>query len=216
MPSCFPVKNAHDQMTTHADEFQALSDTLYHWSVFDPAIKCEIGCAALKVASGWAVIDPVPLAETAWKELLALAPLRAILLTNGNHVRDTVALRLQHQVPVVTAPDTRRDITELRPDVTLLPNEWLYGITPIAIPGATPGETAFYSKTGVMILGDAVINTSPEAGLEFLPDKYCANAEQNRASLRKLLNFDFHTLTLAHGAPVTTRAKEKLSALLNP
>jgi glyoxylase-like metal-dependent hydrolase (beta-lactamase superfamily II) len=158
----------------------------------------------------------VPLAETAWKELLALAPLRAILLTNGNHVRDTVALRLQHQVPVVTAPDTRRDITELRPDVTLLPNEWLYGITPIAIPGATPGETAFYSKTGVMILGDAVINTSPEAGLEFLPDKYCANAEQNRASLRKLLNFDFHTLTLAHGAPVTTRAKEKLSALLNP
>jgi glyoxylase-like metal-dependent hydrolase (beta-lactamase superfamily II) len=207
-------------MTTHADEFQALSDTLYHWSVYDPAVKCEIGCAALKVASGWVVVDPVPLAETAWKELLALAPLRAILLTNGNHVRDTLALRLQHHVPVVTAADTRRDITELHPDVTLLPNELLYGITPIAIPGATPGETAFYSQTGVMVLGDAVINTSPEsgagpaAGLEFLPDKYCANAEQNRASLRKLLDFDFHTLTFAHGAPVTARAKEKLSALL--
>jgi glyoxylase-like metal-dependent hydrolase (beta-lactamase superfamily II) len=208
-------------MTTHADEFQALSDTLYHWSVYDPAVKCEIGCAALKFASGWVVIDPVPLAEAAWKELLALASLRAILLTNGNHVRDTVSLRQQHQVPVVTAPDTRRDITELRPDVTLLPGELLYGITPIAIPGATPGETAFYSKTGVMILGDAVINTSPEAGagpaagLEFLPDKYCADAEQNRASLRKLLAFDFHTLTMAHGAPVTTHAKEKLSALLD-
>src|SRR5476651_1297289 len=202
-------------MTTHADEFQALSDTLYHWSVYEPSVKCEIGCTALKLPSGWVVVDPVPLAETAWRELLALASLRAILLTNGNHVRDTVALRLQHQVPVVTAPDTRRDITELRPDVTLLPNELLYGITPIAIPGATPGETAFYSKTGVMVLGDAVINTSAEAGLELLPDKYCANAEQNRASLRKLLNFDFHTLTLAHGAPVTTRAKEKLSALLN-
>ena len=72
-----------------------------------------------------------------------------------------------------------------------------------------------------MVLGDAVINTSaesgagPAAGLEFLPDKYCADAEQNRASLRKLLDFDFHTLTFAHGAPVTARAKEKLSALLN-
>ena len=96
------------------------------------------------------MVDPVPLADAAWKELLGLAPLRAILLTNGNHVRDTVALRdKRHQVPVVTAPDTRRDITELRPDVTLLPNELLYGITAIAIPGATPGETAFYSKTGV-------------------------------------------------------------------
>jgi glyoxylase-like metal-dependent hydrolase (beta-lactamase superfamily II) len=137
------------------------------------------------------------------------------LLTNGNHVRDTLALRAQHKVPVVTAADTRRDIAELRPDVTLLPRELLYGITAIAIPGATPGETAFYSKTGVMVLGDAVINTSTERGLEFLPDKYCADAEQNRASLRKLLDFDFHTLTFAHGAPVTTRAKEKLSALLN-
>ncbi len=151
-----------------------------------------------------------------WKELLTLAPLRAILLTNGNHVRDTLALRQQFKVPVVTAADTRRDITELRPDVTLLPGELLYGITAIAIPGATPGETAFYSKTGVMVLGDAVINTSPEVGLELLPDKYCTNAEQNRASLRKLLDYDFHTLTLAHGAPVMTRAKEKLSALLNP
>ena len=202
-------------MPTHAEEFQALSETLYHWSVYDPAVKCEIGCTALKVPSGWVVIDPVPLAEAAWKELLAQAPLRAILLTSGNHVRDAVVLRQKHQVPVVTAPDTRRDITELRPDVTLLPNELLYGITSIAIPGATSGETAFYSQTGVMILGDAVINTSTEAGLEFLPDKYCVDAEQNRASLRKLLTFDFHTLTLAHGAPVTTRAKEKLSALLN-
>lgn len=202
-------------MITHADEFQALSDTLYHWSVYEPSVKCEIGCAALKLASGWVVVDPVPLAATAWKELLALAPLRAILLTNGNHVRDTLALRDQHHVPVVTAADTRRDITELRPDVTLLPGELLYGIASIAIPGATPGETAFYSKTGVMILGDAVINTSIEKGLEFLPDKYCADAEQNRASLRKLLDYDFHTLTFAHGAPVTTHAKEKLSALLN-
>jgi glyoxylase-like metal-dependent hydrolase (beta-lactamase superfamily II) len=202
-------------MTMHADEFQALSDTLYHWSVYDPAVKCEIGCAALKLPSGWVVVDPVPLAETAWKELLALAPLRAILLTNGNHVRDTVALRAQHKAPIVTAPDTRRDIAELRPDITLLPGELLYGITAIAIPGATPGETAFYSQTGVMILGDAVINASTERGLELLPDKYCADAEQNRASLRKLLDFDFHTLTFAHGAPVTTRAKEKLTALLN-
>jgi glyoxylase-like metal-dependent hydrolase (beta-lactamase superfamily II) len=202
-------------MTTHADEFQALSDTLYHWSVYDPACKCEIGCTALKLPSGWVVVDPVPLAEPAWEELLALAPLRAILLTNGNHVRDTVALCVQHHVPVVTAADTRRDIVELRPDVTLLPGEMLYGITAIAIPGATPGETAFYSKTGVMILGDAIINTSPAAGLEFLPDKYCTNAEQNRASLRQLLDFDFHTLTLAHGSPITTHAKEKLSALLD-
>jgi glyoxylase-like metal-dependent hydrolase (beta-lactamase superfamily II) len=200
-------------MTSTADEFQTLSDGVYHWSVYEPSVKCEIGCAALKLGNGLVVIDPVPLADPAWKELLAVAPLRAILLTNGNHVRDAVALRGKHHVPVAVAPETRRDITELKPDVILLPTETLYGLTAIPIPGATPGETAFYAG-GVLVLGDAVINTDSEKGLEFLPDKYCADARQNRESLRTLLKLDFHTLIVAHGAPVTTRAKEKFRALL--
>lgn len=200
-------------MTSTADEFQTLSDGVYYWSVYEPSVKCEIGCAALKLGHGLVVIDPAPLADPAWKELLAVAPLRAILLTNGNHVRDAVALRGKHHVPVAVAPETRRDITELKPDVILLPTETLYGLTAIPIPGATPGETAFYAG-GVLVLGDAVINTDSEKGLEFLPDKYCADARQNRESLRTLLKLDFHTLIVAHGAPVTTRAKEKFRALL--
>lgn len=201
-------------MSAQADEFQTLSDGVYHWSVYEPSVKCEIGCAALKLGNGLVVIDPVPLADPAWHELLAVAPLRAILLTNGNHVRDAVALRGKHHVPVAVAPETRRDITELKPDILLLPNEMLYGLSAIAIPGATPGETAFYAAGNVLVLGDAVINTDSEKGLEFLPDKYCTDAQQNRDSLRQLLTLDFHTLIVAHGAPVTTKAKEKLSALL--
>jgi glyoxylase-like metal-dependent hydrolase (beta-lactamase superfamily II) len=201
-------------MSATADQFQTLSDTTYHWSVYEPAVKCEIGCTALRINGGLVVFDPVPLADAAWKQLLALAPLRAILLTNGNHVRNTLALKTLHHIPVATAAETRRDITELRPEVVLLPNEVLYGIVPIAIPGATKGETAFCSSTGVMVLGDAVINTDPAAGLQLLPDKYCDDPKLNRASLRKLLDFDFHTLTFAHGTPVTTGAKEKLAALL--
>jgi glyoxylase-like metal-dependent hydrolase (beta-lactamase superfamily II) len=200
---------------TQADEFHALSNTLFHWSVYEPEMKCEVSSTAFRVTSGLVVVDPVPLAEPAWGELLALAPLRAILLTNGHHVRNAAELRKTYQVPIVTAPATRKDISELRPDVVLLEHELLYGIVSIPIPGAMPGETAFYSKDGVMVLGDAVIQVNLEEGMELLPDKYCANAEQNRASLQKLLNFDFHTLTFAHGAPVTTGAKEKLRALLD-
>jgi glyoxylase-like metal-dependent hydrolase (beta-lactamase superfamily II) len=202
-------------MTSQAAEFQMLSDVVCVWSVYEPSVKCEIGCTALKAGSGWVVIDPVPLSEASWDELLAEAPLRAILLTNGNHVRDAVSLRDRHKVPVATAPDTRRDIAELLPEIALLPGELLYGIQAIPIPGATPGETAFLSNTGALVLGDAVINVSTERGLEFLPDKYCTDAKQNRESLRKLLAFDFKILTLAHGAPVVDRAKAKLTALLN-
>jgi len=199
----------------YAEEVQKLSDTLVYWSVYEPTVKCEIGCSAILAQSGWVVIDPVPLHEATWGHLLNVAPLRAILLTNGNHVRDAANLAKRHQVPIATAPDTRRDITELRPEVALLPGELLYGIKAIPIPGATPGETAFYSSLGVLILGDAVINTSTERGLEFLPDKYCTDAKQNRESLRSLLTLDFKILTLAHGAPVVDRPKDKLAALLN-
>jgi len=202
-------------MTSQAAEFQMLSEAVCVWSVYEPSVKCEIGCTAIKAGSGWVVIDPVPLSQAAWEEMLAEAPLRAILLTNGNHVRDAARLSKRHQVPIVTAPDTRRDIGELRPEVTLLPGELLYGIQAIPIPGATPGETAFFSNTGVLVLGDAVINTSTERGLELLPDKYCTDAKQNRESLRQLLALDFKVLTLAHGAPVVDRAKAKLTALLN-
>ncbi|HUB67612.1 MAG TPA: hypothetical protein VL981_09025 [Candidatus Methylacidiphilales bacterium] len=212
MPETFPSEET--EMTAQAGEVQALSDTLFYWTVYEPSLKCDIGCTALKVGPGLIVIDPVPLADAVWQELLAMAPLCAILLTNGNHVRATAGLRQRYRVPVVTAPETRREIAGIKPDVVLLENELLYGVSPIAIPGATAGETAFYASAGVMIIGDAVINVSPERGLELLPDKYCADAGQNRESLRKLLDYDFHTLTFAHGFPVTSHAKEKLQTLL--
>ncbi len=202
-------------MTKPADEFQSISDTLYHWSAYDPSVKCDLSCTALKLERGFVVIDPVPLAEPVWDSLIAQAPLRAILLTNGNHIRATEQLCKKHKVPLVTAPDTRRELEGMKADVILLPTELLYGIAAIPIPGATLGETAFYSDTGVMVIGDAVINTSTEKGLELLPDKYCVDAKQNRESLKKLLNFNFHTLTFAHGLPLTNHAKDKLGALLN-
>lgn len=202
-------------MTTCADEFQSLGNVGFYWSVYEPTLKCDMGCTALKTDSGLVVIDPVPLAEEAWKEILKNRPLRAILLTNGNHVRHADVLRKLHKVPIVTAPATNRDIIEIKCDVVLLETELLYGISPVYLPGATVGETAFFSQAGVMALGDAIINTDPQKGMEFLPDKYCHDPEQNRLSLKKLLQFDFHTLTFAHGLPVASNAKEKLNALLH-
>jgi glyoxylase-like metal-dependent hydrolase (beta-lactamase superfamily II) len=201
---------------TSADEFQAVGDKLYHWSVYEPAMKCDLNATALRVGSGLVIADPIPLAEPAWEELVAQAPLRAVVITNGNHAREAATFREKHQVPIVTAMATRKDLGELRPDVVLLENELLYGLCAIPIPGATPGETAFYFREGgVLVIGDAVINVDSEKGLQLLPDKYCDDPEQNRASLAKLLSLDFHTITFAHGAPVTTRAKEKWAALLD-
>jgi glyoxylase-like metal-dependent hydrolase (beta-lactamase superfamily II) len=201
---------------TFADEFQVLSDSVYYWSVYDPSLKCEVGSTALRSASGLVVVDPVPLAEQAWNDLLAIAPLRAVLLTNGNHARHAPALREKYRVPVATAPATRKDLGELNPDVLLLEDELLYGISAIPVPGATAGETVFYFRAGgTLIVGDAVINVDPAKGLELLPDKYCDDPAQNRVSLRKMLSLEFTAITFAHGLPVTSRAREKWAALVS-
>jgi hypothetical protein len=201
-------------MIACADELQVVSDKLVHWAVYDPAVKCEIGSIAVRVASGLVVVDPVPLAGEAWSELVAESPLRAILLTNGNHVRNADALRQKYQVPIVTGIAAHKEIAPLRPDVILFENELLYGATAISIPGATAGETAFLFAEGILALGDAVINVDSEKGLELLPDKYCDDPRQNRLSLATLLALDFHTLTFAHGLPMTTHARANLRALL--
>ena len=201
-------------MTACAAELQVVSKTLYHWAVYDPAVKCEIGSIAVRVTSGLVVVDPIPLADEAWDELLAEAPLRAILLTNGNHVRDTEALRERHQVPIVTSLAAHKEIAPLRPDIILLENELLYGASAISIPGGSAGETAFHFAEGIVALGDSIINLDGEKGLELLPDKYCDDPRQNRRSLEKLLALDFHTLTFAHGLPVASHARAKLQALL--
>jgi hypothetical protein len=201
-------------MSACADELQAVSDTLFHWSVFDPSCKTEVHSIAVKVASGLVIVDPVPLAPEAWEELTAKSPLRAVLLTNGNHIRDAETLRKKHQVPIVTGLTAHKAVAPLVPDVTLLDNELIYGASAISIPGASPGETAFLFAEGVLALGDAVINLDSEKGLELLPDKYCDDPRENRRSLEKLLDLEFHTLTFAHGLPVTRQAREKLRALL--
>lgn len=64
-----------------------------------------------------------------------------------------------------------------------------------------------------MIIGDALINFEPY-GFTFLPDKYCSDARELRASLRKLQSLSFERMLFAHGTPILANARERLTQLL--
>jgi hypothetical protein len=85
-------------------------------------------------------------------------------------------------------------------------------LTAIAVPSAGPGEVAFF-RDGVLCIGDALINFG-SAGFSVLPDKYCADARQLPNEVRKLLSYDAHILTFAHGAPIVQHARDRLHKLL--
>jgi glyoxylase-like metal-dependent hydrolase (beta-lactamase superfamily II) len=196
-----------------APEFTQLSPTLYWWSVYDSKCKCEFSSVAYQNRSSLVFVDPIRLEKGALQTLARLGKPALIALTGGTQLRAAAWYRQQFKIPLAVTPDARGELKPARADVFILPHEEVHGLKPIFIPGASVGETAYLTADGVLILGKAVVNAG-EKGLQLLPDKYCVNVKQNRESLNKLLELDFHTLAFAHGQPIKVRAKERLAQLL--
>lgn len=194
-----------------ADEFQVVTPNLCVWSAYSPEVKCDLCSSAYVHQGSLVLIDPVKLGDEAWNDLLKLGEPRAIVLTNGNHLRDTAHFRALAKVPVVAGVEARRELGK-EVDVVLFGTEVIHGLAPIGIPGAGAGETAFLGEGGILFIGDAVINQGGE--LSLLPEKYCTDAKQSRESLKKLLTLSFETIVFAHGLPITQNAKERLTQVI--
>lgn len=194
-----------------AEEIQVVTPNLCVWGAYATDLKCDLTSAAYVHQGSMVLIDPIALADEAWKDLLKLGAPRAVLLTNGNHLRDAAHFRQLCGIPVVGSVGTREEIGK-DVDVVLLGHEVIHGLMSISIPGAGAGETAFLSEDGILMIGDAVVNLGGELAL--LPDKYAIDAKQNRESLSKLIDLNFNIMTFAHGLPVTQGAKERLKGLI--
>ena len=194
-----------------ATDFQTVTPSLFAWQAFEPAVKCDLSSCAIDGADGLIFIDPIELAEPALRRLLHGRKPRAIILTNGNHARAAGKLRELLGIEVLASADAIG--LDLIPDATLAEGQIAPGeMEVITLPGAGPGEIALVGR-GIACVGDALIHLPPE-GLRVLPSKYCADPEQMRHSLRKLLSCDFQVMTFAHGAPLVGTARRQLEQLL--
>jgi glyoxylase-like metal-dependent hydrolase (beta-lactamase superfamily II) len=158
-------------------------------------------------------IDPIPLAASALDAVLAGSGAAGIILTNGNHQRASLEFRERLDCPILAHASARSEVAA---------DQWLAGDARVAdfaiieLPGSGPGEIALLAThgPGILVLGDALINLAPE-GLRPLPEKYCTDPAEARASLEKLRGRSFETLCLAHGPPVTRDARPRLEAALD-
>lgn len=196
----------------HADEIQEVHPDLYYWQVYEPAVKVDLSCCALRTAQGLVFIDPIPLAKAAMEELLSSGPPLAIVLTSGNHGRAAAEFRRRFAIPVYAHADAVGEldfpIDHLVADGDVVANE----ISVLRLPGGGPGEIALHSSRGCHV-GDALIHLPP-MGFALLPDKYCQDPAELRRSVEKLLRIPFEVLTFAHGLPIVSHARQRLSQLL--
>ena len=187
---------------------------LFTYSAYDESIKSVMTSHVLVTDSRLVLIDPIDLTANDLEEVGKLGVLESICLTTESHTRFASGLREKFNVRVfvhaAADPSVRSQADKTFRDLDLLPGD----LTAIEIPGVKPSESAFFLDRdgGVMLVGDALTNLK---GLDFLPDKYCANPQQSRDSLRKLLVYEFKTLCFGHGEPLRGYPKAALRNLLS-
>ena len=76
-----------------------------------------------------------------------------------------------------------------------------------------PPMISWFIRAGTLIFGDALINMGSN-GFSFLPNKYCFNPKLMRRSLRKVLDYPCERILFAHGTPILSQAKSRLTNLL--
>lgn len=175
-------------------ELERVSPHVAVWHAYDATVKSELWSTLLQHDNGAIVIDPIEIRD---EESKSFGPVGAVIVTNANHERASAGFG----APILSAASPR-DPETLKVQL-------------IDIPGAAENEIAVYSPLdgGTLVIGDALINFEPY-GFTFLPAKYCTDQKLMRRSLLQLQHLDFARILFAHGTPITSRAKERLAALV--
>ncbi len=193
-------------------EYSTVRPGMFHWQGYEPAVKCDCSSTALVTEAGLIFIDPIPLADAVLQDLAAesfSAP-AAVVLTSGNHQRESLALAKRFGIPLFAPEDAGEDIIA---DQRFRSGDPVAGMKSIALPGFGPGETAFLYE-GALIFGDALINLEPE-GLRLLPDKYREDKKQSLRSLAALGDLKPEVLLFAHGHPIIQKVATRLAGCLS-
>src|SRR5688572_568999 len=86
---------------THADEIHRVTPSLFVWQAYEPAVKCDLTSAALKIDNRLLLIDPINLAADALEELLGEGSPALIVCTNANHGRSAADFKKRFGVKIV-------------------------------------------------------------------------------------------------------------------
>jgi glyoxylase-like metal-dependent hydrolase (beta-lactamase superfamily II) len=191
------------------------------WSQFEEERQIDFNGHYVCHEGESVLIDPVALDDAELAELKSLiaenskAPLKAILLTNLHHERDSARLKKLFSVPVWVHEKDAAGLEE--------PADKTYGDgDPLPcglrvvhlINQKTAGESAFYlAARKILIVGDSLIGRVAGKVNLLPPEKY-ADINKAKAGLAVLKTLDFDTLLVGDGHSILQGAKEEVNRFL--
>ncbi|MBY0449038.1 MAG: hypothetical protein K2X01_00230 [Cyanobacteria bacterium] len=173
---------------------------VYRWSVFSDEKQLFFNGYLVYCLGGWALIDPPPLTPEDKSLIEEMADIKAVILTNRDHERDSQACKAYFDCPILCHTlDAPLLSVPLKPDrdLTYEDGEILLGdLKVLHLPDQkSPGESALYHlRQDLLFLGDALIgktatdqSTGEGVSLQMLPaDKY-ASVEKAKTGLQRLV-----------------------------
>lgn len=190
---------------------EEISPGLWHWTVRHEHIGVDVSSYYLEAER--VVIDPmIPPEAAGWFEEHG-AP-EHVLLTNRHHDRHSWQLR---DAFGCTVHCVRNGVYELQERGPVEPfdfgDELPGGAVVHEVDAICPDETALHIPGyKALACADGVVHYGGELG--FVPDRLMDEPERTKRGLReaygRLLDLDFDTLLLAHGAPLVGGAKDAL------
>ena len=189
---------------------------IFTWPWFSEPHGYNFNGYLVRDPGGNICIDPVEPKEEILEEIAKLGVSR-ILLTNRNHSRAANLVRSETGARTAIHP---ADAAHARSEGTELDDELKVGqkigsLVIVIVPGKSPGEVAFYwPDRKILIVGDAVVG-DPPGKCKLLAEKVMDDPSGLRASVRGLLDLDFHTLLPGDGEPILEAAKDRLKKLID-
>lgn len=183
------------------------------WAGFDTEVNTALCAHAFPHGNRIVLIDPIPTIPEIDQLIEGSGTPTIIFLTNGNHQRAVEHFQRKYNVPVAASAEAVPHL-ECKPEIILNNQVVMHGLVPIPIPGAGPGETAYFDeKSKTMFIGDALINLA-KTGFCLLDEPYCENHAQLKESLKTLLDYNFKNMLFAHGNTIEDVAKDALQTAL--
>ena len=193
---------------------------IFHWTAFRESIGMDVHSYWIEPAG--IVLDPMVPEDVGldWWDDRDTSPTQ-VVLTIGLHWRETPEFVERFGCEVRAAEsalerwkgDDDRSATPFGDGDVIAP-----GVTAIEIGAIAPDEFALFIEegNGAIALADSLIRDDDGGDLSFVPDYLMGDDPEGvkdglTSALRALLDRDFDTLLMAHGAPIASGAKDVLA-----
>jgi len=189
---------------------KTIAPGIQQWSFFSQEKQLNFNGLLLTVNDHCILVDPPPMEAADRAAILKGHAVDYILLTNRDHVREAEACRRDFKAKVY-APEADAPLMEIPVDKTYKDGELLPGgLWVIHLKDMkSPGESGLFLDMGkgYLILGDALIGR--QAGqLNLLPADRFADVNKAKASLTRLLKYNFDAVLVGDGTSILADAKE--------